>query len=119
MLFASRLFSSQAEPRISFQTQRKYINAVFFFRQLKSKDAFSKSDAVCILFTKDPKDGTEIEIDRTEQLKNNPNPEWMKKFELEYRFEEKQVVNGLYLILCLFLPVLGDIRISGVLRRLS
>ncbi|MCL4137519.1 UNVERIFIED_CONTAM: hypothetical protein GTU68_020763, partial [Idotea baltica] len=61
-------------------------------RNLKSKDTFSKSDAVCILYLKDLIDGTEVELGRTEEMKNNPNPDWMKKFEIEYKFEEKQVL---------------------------
>lgn len=63
----------------------------FDYRKLKDKDVTSKSDPVCILYSQDPGQQSLHEIGRTEQITNNLNPQWVTKFELDYRFEERQV----------------------------
>ena len=58
---------------------------------LCDKDVFSKSDPFCAMFIK--KGGNWYEIGRTETLIDNLNPEWQKKFVVEYSFEERQEVK--------------------------
>ncbi len=59
---------------------------------LSDQDVFSKSDPVCILFQlpRGASPGNWVEVGRTEQILNNVNPEWQKKFVLDYSFEERQ-----------------------------
>ena len=49
---------------------------------LKNKDLFSKSDPVCVLYEK--RNGKWAEKDKTEMVHNNLNPQWQKKFSLDY-----------------------------------
>ena len=49
---------------------------------LKNKDLLSKSDPICILYEK--RNGKWAEKDRTEMVLNNLNPQWQKKFCLDY-----------------------------------
>jgi hypothetical protein len=58
------------------------------------RDTFSKSDPVCVLYSKDLRTNQYIEVGRTEQVKNNLSPSWNTKFTLDYRFEERQVYNS-------------------------
>ena len=58
---------------------------------LVNKDLFSKSDPFCVLFIK--KGGQWYEAGRTETLVDELNPEWQKKFVVEYSFEERQEVK--------------------------
>ena len=37
--------------------------------------------------------GDWVEVGRTEQIKDNNNPEWQKKFVLDYSFEERQPIK--------------------------
>ena len=55
---------------------------------LKNKDTFSKSDPLCILFEK--RGGKWAELDRTEMIHNNLNPQWQKKFSLDYNPQAPQ-----------------------------
>ena len=61
------------------------------YRKLKDKDITSKSDPLCVLYAKNVASGALFELGRTEQIKNNLNPVWTKRFEIDYRFEERQV----------------------------
>jgi len=63
----------------------------FFGRNLVDRDKFSKSDPVCVVYSKNMYTNEYIEEGRTEQVKNNLNPEWRTKFTVEYHFEERQV----------------------------
>ena len=49
---------------------------------LKNKDFLGKSDPVCILLEK--RNGKFEELDRTEMIHNDLNPQWTKKFLIDY-----------------------------------
>ncbi|MCL4130502.1 UNVERIFIED_CONTAM: hypothetical protein GTU68_052839 [Idotea baltica] len=53
----------------------------------------SSSDPLCILYIKDSGSQSYYEVGRTEQVKDSLNPQWVKRFELDYRFEERQVLK--------------------------
>ena len=63
----------------------------FYFRNLRDKDTFSKSDPVCVVLMKGFGQNSFSEVFRTERIKDSLNPQWVKKFEVDYRFEERQV----------------------------
>lgn len=65
---------------------------LLFFRNLPDRDVLSKSDPFCVLYQVVQTSNKPIhkEIARTEQIKNSLNPEWQKRFILDYYFEEKQ-----------------------------
>ncbi len=57
-------------------------------------DVMSKSDPVCVLFVQPRgQPGRWVEMGRTEQIKDTVNPEWQRKFVLEYSFEERQNIK--------------------------
>ncbi|CAG7668662.1 unnamed protein product [Allacma fusca] len=62
-------------------------------RSLLDRDTFSKSDPVCVLYMKEYRTSEWVEVGRTEQVKNNLNPSWNKKFLVDYRFEERQLLK--------------------------
>ena len=62
-------------------------------KDLADMDLFSKSDPFCVLYIKDSKSGGWICIDRTETIDNTLHPEWQKKFVLQYKFEERQLLK--------------------------
>lgn len=45
---------------------------------------------MCVVFTKDPKSGTYYEFGRSEVIQDNLNPDFVKKFVMNYFFEESQ-----------------------------
>jgi len=55
---------------------------VICFRDLTDLDFMSISDPMCVLFEK--RDGKWVEIGRTEVILNNLNPDWEKKFDVDY-----------------------------------
>ena len=59
---------------------------------LRDKDAFSKSDPLCVMFHQS-EGGQWAEVGRTEMLANNLNPSWKSKFIVDYRFQERQLVK--------------------------
>uniref|UniRef100_A0A8C2TD91 Copine 5 n=1 Tax=Coturnix japonica TaxID=93934 RepID=A0A8C2TD91_COTJA len=59
-------------------------------RQLLDKDTFSKSDPLCVLYTQGPDTKQWREFGRTEVIDNTLNPDFVRKFVLDYYFEEKQ-----------------------------
>lgn len=59
-------------------------------RNLKDRDAFSKSDPLCVVFSKDLKSNSYYELGRTEMIKDTLNPEFVKTFQVHYYFEESQ-----------------------------
>ncbi|XP_013779961.1 copine-8-like [Limulus polyphemus] len=59
-------------------------------RNLQDKDIFSKSDPMCVLFVKESDGEKYHEFGRTEMIKNTLNPDFVKKFVIDYRFEEIQ-----------------------------
>ncbi|KAL5014149.1 hypothetical protein ScPMuIL_008419 [Solemya velum] len=62
-------------------------------RNLQDRDTFSKSDPVCVLFTRDVRTSTYYEFGRTEMIKDTLNPEFVKKFVMNYFFEESQKIK--------------------------
>lgn len=59
-------------------------------RSLLDKDVLSKSDPMCVLYMKSMGQESYHEVGRTEMLKNTLNPDFAKKFVLDYYFEELQ-----------------------------
>ena len=57
---------------------------------LPNLDTFSKSDPMVVVSLKDEQKNCYQEIGRTEIVKNNLNPNFKKRFELDYFFEENQ-----------------------------
>lgn len=70
---------------VSLQMQ---VNLYISGRKLKDLDAFSKSDPVCLVFEK--VNGHWTKIGKTEQVKNNLNPDFTTSFEVPYFFEKQQ-----------------------------
>jgi len=60
---------------------------------LTDMDVFSKSDPFCVLYMKDTKSGQWLCLDKTETIDNNLNPHFQKKFVLQYKFEERQLLR--------------------------
>lgn len=59
-------------------------------RNLMNTDVLSKSDPYCIVSMKDTHQDRYFEVGRTERIDDNLNPEWVKKFILNYNFETVQ-----------------------------
>ncbi|BFZ10964.1 hypothetical protein BsWGS_14003 [Bradybaena similaris] len=59
-------------------------------RNLINLDVLSKSDPVCVMYTMDIKTQKFLEYGRTETIQNNLNPEFARKFVIDYFFEEAQ-----------------------------
>ncbi|XP_033644541.1 copine-8-like [Asterias rubens] len=59
-------------------------------RDLIDKDVMSKSDPMCVLYTTQLGSRDFAEYERTEMIKNSLNPDFVKKFNLTYFFEECQ-----------------------------
>ncbi|XP_033106485.1 copine-5-like [Anneissia japonica] len=59
-------------------------------RNLIDKDVLSKSDPICVLYTAQLGTDKFAEFERTEIIQNNLNPDFVKKFILDYYFEECQ-----------------------------
>jgi hypothetical protein len=62
-------------------------------------DTFSKSDPMCVLFVGETVRGSiqYTELGRTEIIKDNLNPKWVKGFVLDFFFERQQ-----YLRFCVY-----------------
>ncbi|XP_059361515.1 copine-8-like [Carassius carassius] len=59
-------------------------------RNLLDKDTFSKSDPICVLYTQGIGNKEWQEFGRTEVIDNTLNPDFVRKFILDYYFEERQ-----------------------------
>ncbi|XP_015252677.1 PREDICTED: copine-8-like [Cyprinodon variegatus] len=59
-------------------------------RNLLDMDTFSKSDPICVLYTQGIGNKEWREFGRTEVIDNTLNPDFVKKFILDYFFEERQ-----------------------------
>ncbi|XP_063715265.1 copine-9-like isoform X2 [Symsagittifera roscoffensis] len=59
-------------------------------RNLKDADVFSKSDPMVVVFVQDFGKTSWRELGRTECIDNNLNPDFVKKFQMTYYFEERQ-----------------------------
>uniref|UniRef100_A0A914USU4 Copine-3 n=1 Tax=Plectus sambesii TaxID=2011161 RepID=A0A914USU4_9BILA len=62
-------------------------------RDLPNMDLFSLTDPICILYIEDPIAKKWLEYGRTERIDNNLNPDFLKRFEIDYFFEEKQLMR--------------------------
>merc|ERR1712013_432083 len=61
--------------------------------QLEDMDVFSKSDPFCVLYVKDSKSKQWHCFGKTETIDNTLEPHFEKKFILQYKFEERQVLK--------------------------
>ena len=59
--------------------------------ELADMDVFSKSDPFCVLYIKDG--DRWLLVDKTETIDNTLNPVFQKKFILQFRFEERQLLR--------------------------
>ena len=59
---------------------------------LCNQDVLSKSDPFCVLFMKGMNKQW-VEVGRTETIRDDLNPEWHRKFVVNYSFEERQEVK--------------------------
>eukprot|EP00741_Cyanophora_paradoxa_P022147 tig00021435_g21379.t1 len=58
---------------------------------LLNKDVTSKSDPMCVLFSRvQMKNASWVEVGRTEQIKNTLAPKFVRTFEIDYFFEQRQ-----------------------------
>ncbi|KAK4304696.1 hypothetical protein Pmani_023368 [Petrolisthes manimaculis] len=62
-------------------------------KNLRDMDALSKSDPLCIVYLKETGMDRYSEIGRTEMIKDQLNPQWIRKVEVDYRFEERQLLR--------------------------
>ncbi|KAJ8378213.1 hypothetical protein AAFF_G00245010 [Aldrovandia affinis] len=60
------------------------------YTNLLDKDTFSKSDPLCVLYTQGVETKQWREFGRTEVIDNTLNPDFVRKYILDYFFEEKQ-----------------------------
>ncbi|XP_006002487.1 copine-8 isoform X2 [Latimeria chalumnae] len=59
-------------------------------RNLLDRDTFSKSDPICVLYTQGIGSKEWREYGRTEVIDNTLNPDFVRKFVMDYFFEERQ-----------------------------
>uniref|UniRef100_A0A3P8ZV76 C2 domain-containing protein n=1 Tax=Esox lucius TaxID=8010 RepID=A0A3P8ZV76_ESOLU len=59
-------------------------------RNLLDRDTFSKSDPICVLYTQGIANREWREFGRTEVIDNTLNPDFVRKFVVDYFFEERQ-----------------------------
>ncbi|KAG1953478.1 copine-8 [Pimephales promelas] len=62
-------------------------------RNLLDRDTFSKSDPICVLYTQAIGNKEWREFGRTEVIDNTLNPDFVRKFVLDYFFEERQNIR--------------------------
>ncbi|KAK7130278.1 hypothetical protein R3I94_008919 [Phoxinus phoxinus] len=62
-------------------------------RNLLDRDTFSKSDPICVLYTQGIGNKEWREFGRTEVIDNTLNPDFVRKFILDYFFEERQNIK--------------------------
>uniref|UniRef100_A0A8C0U5T5 Copine family member 9 n=1 Tax=Cyanistes caeruleus TaxID=156563 RepID=A0A8C0U5T5_CYACU len=67
-----------------------WLTAGFSPRNLLDMDTFSKSDPVVVLYVQVSGSSEWKEFGRTEVIDNTLNPDFVRKFVLDYYFEEKQ-----------------------------
>lgn len=73
-------------PKVQLSISCEYpIHQTLITRKLHNTDTFTKSDPFVVLF--ENKTGTWEEIDRTEVIKDNLNPAFVKSFVVDYHFE--------------------------------
>lgn len=62
-------------------------------KNLVDKDFITVSDPLCVVYSKSAVSSRYHEIGRTEIIWNNLNPNWVKRFRLDYYFEEVQYLK--------------------------
>ncbi|KAK3932056.1 Copine-8 [Frankliniella fusca] len=62
-------------------------------RNLLDCDVFSKSDPLCVVKMKTAEFPQWREVFRTEKITNSLNPDFVKKMQIQYRFEEQQILR--------------------------
>ncbi|KAH9425744.1 Copine-9 [Dermatophagoides pteronyssinus] len=62
-------------------------------RSLMNRDILSKSDPFCLVLMKDSWQEKFFELGRTETIQDTLNPEWVKKFIINYNFETVQKIR--------------------------
>lgn len=62
-------------------------------RRLINKDLLSKSDPQCFVYLKNPGQEQYYEIGKTEEITDNLNPNFVKKFIINYCFEVVQKIK--------------------------
>lgn len=91
-------------------------------QNLINADVLSKSDPYCVVHMKEPWQDKFFEIGRTEVIADNLNPEWVKKFLVNYNFETIQKmrfvvwdedINGKDDLLGMYETTLADIVSSS------
>lgn len=90
------------EPNIGFNNNQMGGSAVMPTSQIEmtlscqnliNTDVLSKSDPYCIVQIKESWQSHFFEIGRTEKIDDNLNPEWVKKFIVNYNFETVQKIR--------------------------
>lgn len=77
-------------PFITSHMPTSRIEMTLSCRNLLNMDVLSKSDPYCIVSMKEPWQERYFEVGRTEIIYDNLNPEWAKKFVLNFNFETVQ-----------------------------
>ncbi|CAL8074663.1 unnamed protein product [Orchesella dallaii] len=90
--------SAPFAERLPYVNPSSQIELTISARSLLNLDPITQSDPLCVVFIQDSTTSWEwMELGRTETICNNLNPEWKTKFIVDYRFEERQMLE---LIIC-------------------
>lgn len=80
-------------PNVQFQNPVSKIELKVSCRNLLDMDVFSKSDPFVVLYVQSQNKKEWRELDRTEVIMDNLNPDFVKSFILDYFFEEQQMLR--------------------------
>ena len=83
--------SSQFTPGSAAATPASTVELSISCTHLTDMDVFSKSDPFCVLYMKDG--DRWLLVDKTETIDNTLDPVFEKKFVLQFRFEERQLLR--------------------------
>lgn len=96
----SNMASFASPPNVGFGTMplsaslpTSQIEMTISCLNLLNTDVLSKSDPFCVVKMKESWQETFFEIGRTERIDDNLNPEWVKKFLINYSFETVQKIR--------------------------
>lgn len=95
-LYIDVVVPTSSPPSISLNngdTPTTLIEMTLSAENLINADVLSKSDPFCIIRMKESWHDKFVEIGRTETIKDNLNPEWVKKFLINYSFESVQKIR--------------------------